>query len=92
VGGEDQTTVSIVVDGAPEVDKTARINSGSSCTFAGGVAAELNDVVGGKSETTLDVALASLADGAHVVEVQAEKTDTPDDPATCGAIPAPPGG
>jgi hypothetical protein len=84
----DRTTISIEINGGTASAKSARISTGSSCVFGGQPLADLNDVVAGRSETTVDMPLSSLADGQHTVGVQAEKTATPDDPATCGVIPA----
>jgi hypothetical protein len=80
-----QPTISISVTGAAG-RAPAHVHTGSSCTFFGPVANELNELVGGASEATVDASLESLTDGNHVVDVHAE--DESDDPSACGAIPA----
>jgi hypothetical protein len=83
IGGQTTINVTGAAERAP-----AHVHTGSSCTFSGPVANELNDLVGGASETTVDASLESLTDGNHLVDVHVSQQRESDDPEACGAIPA----
>ena len=85
--GEDQTRVVVEVSGAPAPVQPAHIHTGSSCTFIGEPAAELNDVEDGKSHTTVDLSLESLQDGLHLIDVHQSEKKLRAAPAACGSIP-----
>lgn len=65
-----QTTVSMTFAGAPDsVEQPAHIHAGSCAVLDPAPAYPLNNVVGGKSETTVDVSLAELLAAPFAINV-----------------------
>ncbi len=76
--GADKTTVTVALTGAPAGPQPAHIHPGSCAKLDPAPKYPLTNVVGGKSTTTVDVAIASLTAGTFAVNVHKSPDDLKD--------------
>lgn len=71
----DKTKVEVVLDGAPATAQPAHIHQGSCAKLDPKPKYPLENVVGGKSTTTLPVSLGTLTGGGYAINVHKSAQD-----------------